>query len=236
MALTDYKFVVVNGQNVKTFNETSHRWEQICLLSELTSDIITKKGFAYASLSTSYSTKLLPYSVSQTLDDGTVVYETEEITKSMGVTQFDEQTIGDTDYLVCTVPTFIPKDVMSSEDKLYAYSSTSGIYPAIISAEVNLPPHSHNGSTTNTTGQHQHGTPFNENIDWSRQHAPWGLYDNNVHYGSNGDIDWDNAWCNTSADGAHAHSISSTSSPNCKSTPLPNNPYGAVLAAWYRVS
>ena len=102
--------------------------------------------------------------------------------------------------------------------------------------EANLPPHSHNGSTTNTTGQHQHGTPFNENIDWSRQNSPWGLYDNNGHYGSNGDIDWDNAWCNTSADGAHAHSISSTSSPNCKSTPLPNNPYGAVLAAWYRVS
>ena len=102
--------------------------------------------------------------------------------------------------------------------------------------EANLPPHSHNGSTTNTTGQHQHGTPFNENIDWSRQNSPWGLYDNNGHYGSNGDIDWDNAWCNTSADGAHAHSISSTSSPNCNSTPLPNNPYGAVLAAWYRVS
>ena len=102
--------------------------------------------------------------------------------------------------------------------------------------EANLPPHSHNGSTTNTTGQHQHGTPFNENIDWSRQNSPWGLYDNNGHYGSNGNIDWDNAWCNTSADGAHAHSISSTSSPNCKSTPLPNNPYGAVLAAWYRVS
>ena len=102
--------------------------------------------------------------------------------------------------------------------------------------EANLPPHSHNGSTTNTTGQHQHGTPFNENIDWSRQNSPWGLYDNNGHYGSNGDIDWDNAWCNTSADGAHAHSISSTSSPNCKSPPLPNNPYGAVLAAWYRVS
>lgn len=102
--------------------------------------------------------------------------------------------------------------------------------------EANLPPHSHNGSTTNTTGQHQHGTPFNENIDWSRQNSPWGLYDNNGHYGSNGNIDWDNAWCNTSADGAHAHSISSTSSPNCNSTPLPNNPYGAVLAAWYRVS
>ena len=102
--------------------------------------------------------------------------------------------------------------------------------------EANLPPHSHNGSTTNTTGQHQHGTPFNENIDWSRQNTPWGMYDNNGHYGSNGDIDWDNAWCNTSADGAHAHSISSTSSPNCKSTPLPNNPYGAVLPAWYRVS
>lgn len=184
MALTDYKFVVVNGQNVKTFNETTHRWEQICLLSELTSDIITKKGFAYASLATSYSTILLPYTVSQTLDDGTVVYETEEITKSMGVTQFDEQTIGDTDYLVCTVPTFIPKDVMSSEDKLYAYSSTSGIYPAIISAEVNLPTPSHTDSILlnintayNYNGQIQYRFKVNNGdyTEWSEAYLPYNI-------------------------------------------------------------
>ena len=102
--------------------------------------------------------------------------------------------------------------------------------------EANLPPHSHNGSTTNTTGQHQHGTPYNERLEWCQANAPWGLYDNNRHWGSGGDTDWDDAWCNTSPDGNHAHTISSTSSPNCKSTPLPNNPYGAVLAAWYRVS
>ena len=102
--------------------------------------------------------------------------------------------------------------------------------------EANLPPHSHNGSTTNTTGQHQHGTPYNERLEWCQANAPWGLYDNNRHWGSGGDTDWDDAWCNTSPDGNHAHTISSTSSPNCNSTPLPNNPYGAVLAAWYRVS
>lgn len=102
--------------------------------------------------------------------------------------------------------------------------------------EANLPQHSHNGSTTNTTGQHQHGTPFNERLEWCQGNAPWGLYDNNRHWGSNGDQDWDNAWCNTSPEGNHSHTISSTSSPNCKSTPIPNNPYGAVLAAWYRVS
>lgn len=102
-------------------------------------------------------------------------------------------------------------------------------------AEANLPPHSHNGSTTNTTGNHHHGTAFAEHyLDGGYK---WGLYDSSqTNYGSNGGADWDDVLPNTSTDGAHSHTISSTSSPNCKSTPLPNNPYGAVLAAWYRVS
>ena len=99
-------------------------------------------------------------------------------------------------------------------------------------AEVNLPPHSHNGSTTNTTGAHCHGS-------WGERSGYgdlFGIYDShNNHIGSS-DTDYDNQIFNTSTEGNHAHSISSTSSPNCKSTPLPNNPYGAVLAAWYRVS
>lgn len=103
-------------------------------------------------------------------------------------------------------------------------------------AEANLPPHSHNGSTTNTTGVHQHGTPYNDATSWGQAHAPWGMYDNNKHWGIAADYDWDNGWYNTSPEGNHKHYISDTSSPNCKSTPLPNNPYGAVLAAWYRVS
>ena len=102
--------------------------------------------------------------------------------------------------------------------------------------EANLPTHSHNGSTTNNTGAHHHGSPFNEYLDWCKQYAPWGMYDNNKHWGSNGGYDTDNGWCNTSTDGNHTHTISSTSSPNCKGTAIDNNPYAAVVAAWYRIS
>ena len=100
-------------------------------------------------------------------------------------------------------------------------------------AEANLPPHSHNGSRTNTTGDHHHGTVFGEH--WPDR-CKWGVYDSSNNNLGCGDSDYDDCLPNSSTDGAHSHTISSTSSPNCKSTPLPNNPYGAVLAAWYRVS
>ena len=99
--------------------------------------------------------------------------------------------------------------------------------------EANLPPHSHNGSSTNTTGDHHHGTAFGEH--WPDR-CKWGVYDSSNKNLGCGKSDEDDVLPNTSTDGAHRHTISSTLSPNCKSTPLPNNPYGAVLAAWYRVS
>lgn len=99
-------------------------------------------------------------------------------------------------------------------------------------AEANLPPHNHNGSTTNTTGAHCHGS-WGEHSGYG---SLFGIYDSyNNHIGS-ADTDYDNQIFNTSTEGNHRHTISSTSSPNCKSTPIANNPYGAVLAAWYRVS
>ena len=101
--------------------------------------------------------------------------------------------------------------------------------------EANLPPHSHNGSTTNNTGNHQHWScgALPRDIQWDACSGN----DNPAALGY-GDGCWRGHRVDghTSSDGAHTHTISSTSSPNCKSTPLPNNPYGAVLAAWYRVS
>lgn len=97
-------------------------------------------------------------------------------------------------------------------------------------AEVNLPPHNHT-ATTNTTGAHHHG-------GWGDLYNGYGcgIYDNNTNHEGSSGTDYDNKLYNTTTDGAHYHTISSVKSPNCKSTPLPNNPYGAVLAAWYRVS
>lgn len=99
--------------------------------------------------------------------------------------------------------------------------------------EANLPSHSHNGSTTNTTGKHHHDSGWGETNGFGGR---YGYYDSSTGNEGSADTDYDNRRYNTSSEGAHSHTISSTSSPNCKSTPLPNNPYGAVLAAWYRVS
>lgn len=102
-------------------------------------------------------------------------------------------------------------------------------------AETNLPPHSHNDSITSNTGAHQH---------WSCGALPRSIQfdacngnDNNNALGY-GDGCWQGHKVDghTSTDGAHTHSISSTLSPNCNSTPLANNPYGCVVAAWYRIS
>ena len=98
--------------------------------------------------------------------------------------------------------------------------------------EANLPPHSHTATTT-TNGAHHHDSGWGERSNFAPR---YGVYDSSTDNLGSGKSDNDNARYNTSTDGAHSHTISSTSSPNCKSTPLPNNPYGAVLAAWYRVS
>lgn len=101
-------------------------------------------------------------------------------------------------------------------------------------SEANLPAHSHNGSTTNTTGSHHHDSGFGEapSIDGCR----YGYYDSTTNNRGSGDSDWDNMKWNTSTDGAHSHTIASTSSPNCKGTAIDNTPYAAVVAAWYRIS
>lgn len=99
--------------------------------------------------------------------------------------------------------------------------------------EANLPSHSHNGSTTNNTGKHHHDSGWGEDNGYGGR---YGYYDSSRGNEGSASTDYDNRRYNTSSEGAHSHIITSTSSPNCKSTPLPNNPYGAVLAAWYRVS
>lgn len=99
-------------------------------------------------------------------------------------------------------------------------------------AEVNLPPHNHTATTT-TNGAHYHDSGWGERTGYASR---YGVYDSSTDNLGSGKSDYDNTRYNTSTDGAHSHTISSVTSPNCKSTPLPNNPYGAVLAAWYRVS
>ena len=65
-----------------------------------------------------------------------------------------------------------------------------------------LPSHTHTAST-NTTGDHHHGTVWTEGT-----HSVWGLYDSSAnHIGTGANSDYDNALPNTSTDGNHSHTI-----------------------------
>lgn len=101
-------------------------------------------------------------------------------------------------------------------------------------AEANLPPHNHT-ATTSSNGAHHHDSGWGDDSA-DKRYARNGVYDDTRNNHGTNRADQNNRKYNTSTDGTHTHTISSVTSPNCKSTPLPNNPYGAVLAAWYRIS
>lgn len=101
--------------------------------------------------------------------------------------------------------------------------------------EANLPPHSHNGSTTTTDGDHKHWScgALPRSIQWDACSG-----NDNPQALGYGDGCWKGQTVDghTSTDGKHSHTISSTSSPNCKSTAIANYPYGVKVAAWYRTA
>ena len=92
-----------------------------------------------------------------------------------------------------------------------------------------LPSHGHSAST-NTTGNHYHGTVWTEG-----NYNVWGLYDGNCnHRGMGAGNDWDNALPNTSTNGNHSHTVNIS---NTGSNQSHNNiqPYLAVYM-WKRLS
>lgn len=93
-----------------------------------------------------------------------------------------------------------------------------------------MPQHSHSGNT-DTTGKHRHGT-WGENPKWQ---PPFGFYDGNGnHMGSNGDIDYDDAIYNTTADGEHSHHF--TTGDAGGGSPMRVMPLATVVDAWYRTA
>ena len=144
--LNDIKCIIADGQNLLTFN-SNNKWENVGVLENITSDIITTRGFAYGLLNTSMSEIYLKYTLVDTLSDGSEVYESEQITSSMGVTNLEDAVSedGSTYKLKCTVPTFIPKDALASGYKIYAYSDDTSLIPKIASTTFS-PESSHRSS------------------------------------------------------------------------------------------
>ena len=92
-----------------------------------------------------------------------------------------------------------------------------------------LPSHGHSAST-NTTGNHHHGTVWTEG-----NYNVWGLYNSSTnHRGMGAGNDYDNALPNTSTDGNHSHTVNIS---NTGSNQSHNNlqPY-LVVYIWQRTA
>lgn len=92
-----------------------------------------------------------------------------------------------------------------------------------------IPSHNHTAST-NTTGNHHHGTVWTEG-----NYNVWGLYNSSTnHRGMGASNDYDNALPNTSTDGNHSHTVNIS---NTGSNQSHNNlqPY-LVVYIWQRTA
>ena len=103
------------NDKVCKFDTNLHKWVELCDYSALTTTNFTSNGLTYAQLTTSYTTKFLAYTETETLPDGSKVYEAETITPEMGVTSLDAATRNNVDYLKITVPAFTPKSIIDDE-------------------------------------------------------------------------------------------------------------------------
>jgi hypothetical protein len=127
---TIYCLLVSNG-SLKTFN-SYNRWESVGASTDLTSALITSKGFLYSNLNTAYTNIYLKYTQVQTFADGSIEYESEEITTTMNPSAIEDYTAADgTELLKLTVPSFTIKDGIAAGDYLVAYSADAGFVPLI---------------------------------------------------------------------------------------------------------
>ena len=75
-----FKFLLKRNDKVCKFDTNLHKWVELCDYSALTTTNFTSNGLTYAHLTTSYTTKFLAYTETETLSDGSKVYESETIT------------------------------------------------------------------------------------------------------------------------------------------------------------
>lgn len=117
---------------LKTFNSVTNRWSEIGTFSELTTDLMTTKGFLYSNLNVSLTNIYLEYTQIETYPDGSIVYESEDVTASMNATALEDYTDANgKEWLKLTVPAFTIKDGIGTTDKLLLYSSDTTYNPSI---------------------------------------------------------------------------------------------------------
>lgn len=121
--MSNFKALLLSNGALKTFN-SKNEWVTVGLESNLTGDLILQQGFSFDLLEQSFDKKYSELTQTETLEDGSVIYTSGELTKDMGITAISETTIGDTPYLELTVPPFTPKDSILVNDKLVLYAET----------------------------------------------------------------------------------------------------------------
>lgn len=123
--------LVVSSGSLKTFNQYN-RWETVGSITDLTSALVLSKGFLYSNLTTSYTNIYLKYTQIQTYDDGSIVYQSEDVTATMNPISVADYTAADgTELLQVTVPPFTIKDGIASDEYIVAYSSDGTFVPLI---------------------------------------------------------------------------------------------------------
>lgn len=172
---TNYKFVKVNTETNKVYKFNDHnRWVYLCDLADLTLALINANGINYTKLNTSYTKIYLDYTEVETLSDGSVVYESEEINVTMGVTALSEETLNSKDVLGATVASFTPKDKLDTNEILYA-GTTSTLAPNLESVSF-TPSNIHKGViTVNISSVCNYDTPVKARYKInSGEYSAWG--------------------------------------------------------------
>lgn len=127
--------LVLSQGVLKTLN-AKNRWENVGSESELSSDLITVNGFLYSDLTASKTKIYLDYTQTDTFDDGTILYESEQITSAMNAQALADYTNEEGEELLeVTVPAFTIKDGITSNDYLLAYSEDENFVPQFINVE-----------------------------------------------------------------------------------------------------
>lgn len=129
--LTSVKCVIKSGTKLKTFNE-NNRWVEIGDFSTITPDLVKTQGLLFDNLITPVNNIKLLWTKLKDNEDGTAIYYSEDILKTMMVTNIEAITENSIDKLKLTVAQFLPKDKLQPTDVIYSYSTDAAFKPEIV--------------------------------------------------------------------------------------------------------
>lgn len=129
--LETVKCLIKSGTKLKTFNE-NNRWVEVGDFSTITPDLVKTQGYLFDRLVTPVSNIKLLWTKLKDNEDGTAIYYSEDILKTMMVTAIEAVTENEVDKLSLTVGQFIPKDKLLPTDVIYSYSTDPEFAPQIV--------------------------------------------------------------------------------------------------------